>query len=315
MTEEKNELRDAIDKHAKMLKIEKHLEDVTLNLDGHYKEYERLLKLVEKKAINIEKLETKSVKSLFHSVLGDKESYLEHEKQDYLQATLEFDKIRSSIDLLEFEENVLKDKIEDITQLKIRIDQLIEAREKEISRMNTQAGVRIRQLHEHLEALETTQRDINEARESGLKAEQPLRQMIKYLRTAGNWGASNYGGGSRRMQTYAKFGNIDAARKLSYVTQLALRRFSHDIEDIYEPQNINFDFEIGGFLDFTDIFLRNLVSDWVLRQRIAEALRGVQSVHHRVKQILSALERDQKSIDRELEQLEKERRQIVLDSV
>ena len=274
-----------------------------------------LLKLVEKKAISIEKLESKSVKSLFHSVLGNKESELESEKQDYLQATLEFDKILGSIDLLEFEENVLKDKIEDITALKKRIDNLILEREREISNMNSASGIKLRQVLGHLEVLEGTQRDIDEALDSGMKAEQPLKKMIRYLRTAGNWGSANYVGGSKRMQTYAKFGNIDAARKLSYIAQLSLRKFSRDLEDLYEPKNFNFNFEIDGFLDFTDIFLKNLISDWVLRQRIAEALRGVQSVHNRVKQILSELDRDKKEIDREIELLEKVRRQIVLDSV
>ena len=139
-----------------------------------------------------------------------------------------------------------------------------------------------------------------------------LEEMESYLRNARNWGNWDMMGG-RGMTTYVKHSNIDKARARLHKAQHLLNRFENELRDVYNPRQLNLSLNLDSFTRFIDIFFDNLISDWVVQQRIRNALSNVVSVKDKASRLIGTLEMDDKDLVVKMKQLEKEKKQLVLN--
>ncbi len=78
------------------------------------------------------KLEKISAFSLFRNILGNHKEQLEKERQEYLKAVLEYNSIANEIELLRYEQELLKNKPKDTTNLKHQLDYYLKVKEQKI---------------------------------------------------------------------------------------------------------------------------------------------------------------------------------------
>jgi len=109
--------------------------------------------------------------------------------------------------------------------------------------------------------------------------------------------------------------SVDKAKKLSHQAQQLLRVFSNELADINGQQNFNFRFDFGGFDSFLNVFFDNLISDWVMNQKIVNAINSVASTQTKVKRIVSTLEVDIKNAEAEIVKREDAVKGLIKDSV
>ena len=92
-----------------------------------------------------------------------------------------------------------------------------------------------------------------------------------------------------------------------------LNRFENELRDVYNPRQLNLSLNLDSFTRFIDIFFDNLISDWVVQQRIRNALSNVVSVKDKASRLIGTLEMDDKDLVVKMKQLEKEKKQLVLN--
>ena len=69
--------------------------------------------------------------------------------------------------------------------------------------------------------------------------------------------------------------------------QLDLRRLQKELRDIQVPMDLKI--EVSDFLSFADVFFDNLLVDWMVQNKIAEARGQVEDAIFRVESILMDL--------------------------
>ncbi|MEL6926718.1 MAG: hypothetical protein AAFO94_21945, partial [Bacteroidota bacterium] len=290
-----------------------HLDQLDQRLAAEQQQLDQILKRLEAENADVEKLEKMSVKSIFHNILGNKEKQLEKERQEYLQAALKYDELRKSIELIEYERKVLTEKHNKSIGLEQEINQLIELRKKEILRTNPRLGKELLQITFNIEHHQKMQKEMEEAINVGGKASQVMAQMVNELKKAKNWGRWDMMDG-KRMSSYMKHSSLDRARQLSYQVKRLLQAFEDELNDIYQYERSKFDFSLNfqSFSRFTDIFFDNLISDWVVQQKISNALASVRSTNDKLVRTLSYLKADLPKQAKAVEELEATKMELLL---
>jgi len=263
---------------------------------------------------DVEALEKMSVKSVFRKILGDKEAQLEKERQEYLHAFMKYEEFKKTLDILEYEKGVLQEKVANAVNVSKQIKKQLAIRKKEVMLNGSALGKKITALESEINRFYYIRKECLEAVEVGKSAIAIMYEMIRTLNTARGWGS--YRRGSRGgMSKIIRMSSVDKAKKLSHQAQQLLRVFSKELADINGQQNFNFRFDFGGFDSFLNIFFDNLISDWVVNQKIVTAQNSVVSTQTKVKRIVSSLEVDIKNAEAEVVYREEKVKQLIRDSV
>jgi len=258
-------------------------------------------------------LEELSVKGLFYKILGSKEEQIEKERQEYLQVSLKYDEAKKSLELLEYERNLLKGKADKLPELEKKLESLIKKREKSLIENNTDAGKQILNLLLIIDTHREFIGNVQQTQKTGEEVIDVLDKMIQHLRQAKDWGQWDMAG-RQRGASYMKHNQIDRARDLSYHARHLLVRFENDIKQIYGHQQFNLNLDFDSFSRFTDIFFDNLISDWIVQQKIQNALTNVSSVRDKIIRILKSMDAEIGKAEAKLADLEGQRKKLIIES-
>ena len=133
---------------------------------------------------------------------------------------------------------------------------------------------------------ELMNQEIREAIDAGERALISLRAAQDKLNSARNWGIFDMIGGSF-FSSLMKRSQIDGASEYMAQAQLDLRRLQKELRDIQVPMDLKI--EVSDFLSFADVFFDNLLVDWMVQNKIAEARGQVEDAIVRVESILMDL--------------------------
>ena len=310
----RTELSEVTKKIARLKKIGNRLEDLNREMADLQTKIGNLVKQVDKESADIETLNKTGVKSLFYKVLGSKEEQLEKERQEYLEANLHYDEARKSLELLEYERNILEEKIKALPVTEHRYQELLKLREEEIIATNPQLAVKIKTIDAQITERQKMIFEVEEALDVGRGAAHLLDRVLNKLNEAVNWGQWDMAGRRGRMSSHMKHRQIDMAKDLAYKAKISLTQFEKELRDIYGPENFGLIVTIPTFSSFTDIFFDNLITDWIVQQKIQNTRSGVVSVKDKTLRLMATLEGMIPKIKYEINQLE-EARKAVLKSI
>ncbi len=295
-------------------RIQRHLEDLKDQLDQSYYELEAAEKKLHKEFGDIENLEKMSLKGLFHKMLGSKEEQMEKERQEYLQASLKYDEAKKSTELLEYERKLLEQKSRDLRSLEKNVEQLLKMREKELIDRNTRGGKQILDLLLRMDGHSELISNLGHIIATGDQVLQLLAPMINHLQKARNWGQWDMAPGNRRGAGHMKHSAIDRARDMSIQVKHLLARYQSDLRQIYRSDSFDLNIHFDSFSRFTDIFFDNLISDWIIQQKIQNALSNVISARDRVTRTNQSLQAEIAKSKSKITELEEKRRKLILNS-
>ncbi len=312
MTNTQTQLRKLLEEHQSLKRVDKHLLDINKRLTEEKTKLETLLHFLAKKNENIKELEGMSMKGMFHKILGSKEEQIEKERQEYLEASLKFDEAKKSVELIEYEKNLLEEKLAKAPGVEEQLEVLIKKRETELMN-NPMSAAQIRGTNQEIDSRIRLGVEIKEALDAGKQCLPLLHQMVGHLQEAKNWGNWDMysGGRGRGIAEMRKHSSIDRAKNLSYRCQQKLIRFEQELRDIYQQQNFNLSLNMNSFSKFTDIFFDNLISDWIIQKQIKNAINNVAATQDKVNRICESLAADLPHLEKEIEQLELTRKQII----
>ncbi|NND34827.1 MAG: hypothetical protein HKN76_19735 [Saprospiraceae bacterium] len=313
MADLQQKLTETFEAYQTLKRVERHLAQLDTQLTQANRDLDGLEKKLRKEFQDIEKLEKLSIKGLFHQVLGSKEEQIEKERQEYLQASLKYDEAKKSLELLEFERDLLEGKIHALPELQIKLDRLLKLREKSLIESESEAGKKILDLLLIIDTNREFIGNVLQVQTTGKEITSILDQMSSHLSTAKNWGQWDMAG-RQRGASFMKHSAIDKARDLAYHAKHLLSRFEGDLKHIYGRQQFNLRIEFDAYSRFTDIFFDNLISDWIVQQKIQNALSSVHAVRDKIIRIMQSLDGEIKKAQDKISSLEEQRKTLIIKS-
>lgn len=266
--------------------------------------------LVNQSSMDIAKLESFSLTSLFFELLGDKASQLEQAKQSYLQNILKYRELKRRLELSEYEKNILEKKVARAEQVNLQLNTLLRTRENLLDQTEPELKRGIMALNRKIEQQLRFKTEIKEANNLSYKTIEYLSKMIELLNKIWFWG---------NMKWFSKLFNntqshIDRAQELLYKAKqniIHLEDKMKHIEQYNKSQVPNFRLELSHY--FSEIYIENLILDWVVRGRIKNAFTSIISTRDKIKLLQITLKKQSKDIDQYIEQLELEKKQLLLN--
>ena len=269
-------------------KVLDHVDALKEDLDEAYKKLRDAKINLDKELRDVEELEKIGIKSLFYKTLGGKEEQLEKERQEYLNAALHYKELNKSIELIEFELNILTKKSRRVDELSTRLDALKRQREEEILNSDyNNIKSDLLELTHKLEQNALIAKSVSTAIEEGEKSLKLIKVVFSFLRKAKDWGRWDMVNKSRRAD-YMKHQSIDMAVRNLTRAQQQLNRFSRELLTLGN-NHISFNLRMDHTKGFMDIFFDNLISDWIVQQRIKTTLQNVEKTYGQVQRIIIEL--------------------------
>lgn len=306
-----DQLKLKIEEFQSLSRVSAHLEDVKAKLVNKYKELEHVGSQVKKEEKDVNDLQKRGFKPLFYKILGDKEKQLENERQEYLAISLKYNSLKEEIELLEFEKDLLLKKSLSYTQVKKEMENLKKLREQELLNSNN-PGLRDEVklvLLKHDQSI-LLGKELNEAFDAGEKAHKNLDALGQILGQALDWG--RWGGRSHPAHAeMMKRNKMSEASRALAVTQRSLDYFAKEMADLGEDK-MRFRLNFNELNKFTDYFLDNLITDWIIQQKIRNTLNSVLSVKDKINRIGQSLATEIKTNTAEQKNLLAKKDQLIL---
>lgn len=314
MSELSQQLKASIEELARIRKISGHIQELTTRLADE----ERALKVMEatltKEQQDVEALEREGLTSMFRKFLGDREEKLEKEREEYLKASLRFNELFKSVQLIRYELEVLNTKATQEDSVLARIGVLIKEREAELLKTDPAMAQVIKGLYEQADKWNAYKIQVEEAIAAGVEALEFVRGVEHDLIQAKLMGNREMWGGGRYWSGQQKHAYIDMARDKAYRSRHALIRFGHELRDVFPEITVQFNLEIEAFGRFVDIFFDNLISDFLIQQKITKSLVDVTATRQQMEALLQQLEEEKAMVDEKRYTLEEERKQAIIRS-
>ena len=300
-------IKETITKISELQAVKRHYNNTLDELDNALAKKDSIENQMIKELEDINNLEKLGVKSIFHKVLGNKEEQLEKERQEYLQVTLQHKEIINAIEVLDFEKNVLEKKVASIDDLNNELEGLKKQRESEVLSVPSSLRNQLIFIHNKKDELKKYEVELKEAFSIGNSTMKSLDTVLSYLKKAKDWGNRDMMT-SRRNGGYVKsmkHGAIDRAMNEISRTKILLHNFSKELADVgYSNQRLGL--QVENIARFPGVIFDNLISDWIVQNKIKGVLSTVSNLMDDVNLIMQSIQKDTKQSIVELEKYEAE---------
>ncbi len=297
--------------YEKLVKLKMHIAEIDKKLSDSYSKLKVMDKELDAELKDIESLEKVGVKSLFYKTLGSKEEQLEKERQEYLDLSLHFNELKKEVELMEYEREILAKKVLKLPSLKKKLAALKIERKNEIlsggeSSVKSELLAVLHKIDTHIK-LEI---ELEEAIAAGQKCLKYLDSILNHLSQASDWGRWDIRGDDRRAGYMRKRAIDNAIKQLPYA-QHQLNFFVKEMNDLGED-NIAINLQDVHFARFKDFFFDNLISDWIIQQKIKNTYHNIESTRSHIKRVISSLTLEKNNLDQRVNKLEKQKEELIL---
>jgi hypothetical protein len=314
MSNTHQQLKASLQKLERINKIEIHIGQLTERLRAEEAALQLMEKTLVKEQRDVEILEKEGLTTMFRKFLGDREEKLEKEREEYLRASLRFNELYKSVELIRFELDVLEKKQEHRQPTEEKIKTLMQAREQEILSLHSDETKALQAIHAQLDKLSTYSIEVEEAYQAGEEALKFVTNTERFLLSAREMSKSHFRYGRPPGSGRAKFNAIDNARKMAYQSRHALIRFGDELKDVYTDYELKFNMTLADFGKFANVFFDNLITDYFVQQKVSQSLVNVSGTRKNVETILNALNAERGAISDKEKALEEERVRIIVSA-
>lgn len=304
-------LDEAQQKIYRLNKIDAMLEDLRNDeKELRHKVFE-LKEILDKENLDVEKLDSTNIVSVFYSITGKLEDKKEKEQREALSAKLKYD--QANYDLYSIQEEILKleEERENYKGCFNEFNSLYEQKKEVLIRTDAASASKILEIRDRIEGSKRNLKELREAVSAGQSAVNSLDIALDSLGSAQGWGTWDLLGGGL-ISDLAKHSHIDDASREVERAHHHLRRFKTELADV----RINYDirFETDGFAKFADFFFDGLIADWFMQSKINNSYDSVSDVKNQVNSVLYKLQQLKEQETLNVERLENELKSIIIKS-
>lgn len=266
-----------------------HLELIEDSLEEEESKLNDLLEKLDRSIFDIKELENLKLRKLFSTVLVDKETQLEEQRQKYLQLYLEIKEAKKQIDLANFEKEILTKKVRYEKNLKKELATLLEYREREILTTDNPLKKEIVKVHVKIDLKVQINREIYEALIAGTKVKNHMTILLNYLEKAAKLRHFTFELSQTNMIPKEKQ-FVDLALQEFYKLKPSLIIYEKELRDVFKNRQLMLSSKLERFKTFSKVYYNNLINDWVIYERVNQTLKLMKEVEQVILESIESLE-------------------------
>jgi len=240
------------------------------------------LELLEKKNIEIEELQSFSVKGLISSIFVDKKFELENKRNEYYQLSKQYDSLKAEKSASVFELEILNRKISELGVLKQELQVMMENRENELMTENSNQGMALLNVRKETEEADIKLRKLNRSYELSDRIFSTLTLFSAALRDVESSITWN------RKKQFMAGNSKEVALKKAKEFNVESRLMLNDLGKMLRELDIsykNLDVVLVAFENEFGMFFDNFISDMIMKKRIIEGVENVEYVFQNLKNV------------------------------
>ena len=235
---------------------------------------------------DVDRLNRRSLATLFYAVTGQKAGKLAVEEREVLEAAVRHDAAVRELESLDADLRRTAEALCAVSGCERRYAETLEQKKQAIRTAGGADAERIGQLEDELSICTNVKREVEEAIRAGRQAQSVAESVLGALESAENWGTWDLVGGGL-VTDFIKHDKIDGAQEQIEMLQVQLRRFSAELSDVkvFADMQVRAD----GFLRFADFFFDDFVSAWMVLDRVGRSKAQVEQVRQQLAEALKRL--------------------------
>lgn len=293
---------------ARCEKIDSMLRQLELEQSDLTAKERKLKTVLDKEDLDVEKLEGKSIASVFYTFLGNIDEHLQKERSEVIAAKLKYDQAVRDLQDVNRRITDLKNERESYAGCRREYESLYEQKKEQLLQESGETARQLLEITNKINRARINQKEIKEAVGAGHKVLESIGSVLSSLDSAEGWGTWDLLGGGL-ISDLAKHSNIDDAKAEVERTQMHLRNFRTELADIEIDSQLHID--IGGFAKFADFFFDGLIADWYMQTKIHDSQNNVEAVERQVQDVLDKLGEKQNEESGNIEKWDAEMRKLI----
>ena len=240
------------------------------------------LELLEKKNIEIEKLQSFSVKGLISSIFVDNKFELENKRNEYYQLSKQYDSLKTEKSASVFELEILNRKISELGVLKHELQVMMENRENELMTENSNQGMALLNVRKETEEADIKLRKLNRSYELSDRIFSTLTLFSAALRDVES--SITWNRKKQFMAGNSKEFALKKAKEFNVESRLMLNDLGKMLREL-DISYKNLDVVLVAFENEFGMFFDNFISDMIMKKRIIEGVENVEYVFQNLKNV------------------------------
>ncbi|MBN2891082.1 MAG: hypothetical protein JXL97_04370 [Bacteroidales bacterium] len=299
-------------KKSNLTKLKSELLDQKKRLSEENDKFEELTVKLDKEYKDFKKLDNLSIASLFSSISGNKEEKLEKEKQEYLQAKLNYDKSKETLNFLRERIEFIKSELNNTKEEDIEKEyqEILKEKEKFIISSEHKKSKELLEIADKITEVEINIKEIKEAIKSGELVNANFSMILINLDSAKKWGTYDTLGGETT-STHIKRQKINEANSLVGKSQYLIKNYAKELKDVNLSTAIKETLNIGDFEMFADYFFDGFIIDFIVHDKINTAISSVTVRKNKIIEVQNKLKSQLTEYKNKKEELEKIRTEII----
>lgn len=274
----------------------KHLEAVVEDLREQQKTLSEKTQLLHTAMMleqkDVERLEGKSLASMFYEILGKKADKLEKERREAYAARLKYDAAARELETVEHSLRKNEAELMQLQNAPKEYEAELQEVLEQIKASEDPKGETIHEIQLQIGELDELLKELQEAIDAGETALKTANQVKAHLDSAEDWGTWDLFGGGL-LADMAKYDELDNAQAAVSRLQAQLRTFKTELVDVTVESDI--EVTIDGFTGFADWFFDGLLADWAAMDRISGSIGQINRTRRQLQEVLERLTSMQKA--------------------
>ena len=244
-----------------------------------------LLKKYEDEEYDVRKMQTESISSFILKMIGKYEGRLEKEKQEEIQAKINYDRALADFDEIKKEKQELETRLSSLNNLSLKYESELKSRRMQIcQRLSESEGQKYRQYEKEIEDTLAQITEIEEALRAAEDVKLTAQSASESLRSAESWSTADIWLGGGIISHYYKYSHIDKAEDCfnHLISQIEILRT--ELEDVRELFDLDFT-HISSTQRSIDFWFDNIFTDLSVRSKVRENMDRIRLLKEQINEI------------------------------
>ncbi|MGI6256176.1 MAG: hypothetical protein ACOYJZ_11210 [Acutalibacter sp.] len=298
-----DQLQKLLNQCARKRKLESTIRELQSQRDQYAAQAEALKQCFEKEQEDVDRLEGRSLAAFFYHVLGKKDEKLAKEREEAYAARVKYDAASRELDGAQEDLRRCQEELSSLGNCESQYAFMLEEKTQAVKNAGGPVGEQILKLEEQISALQSQERELEEASSAGQKALSIADQVLSSLDSAENWGIWDAVGGGL-LSDMVKHDHLDTAQENVELLQSQLRSFKTELADVTLDADLQV--SIDGFLRFADYVFDGIFADLAVLDHIHQSQRQVRDTRGQIDNVLQHLRTRTNQVQREQSQLRRE---------
>jgi hypothetical protein len=244
-----------------------------------------LLKKYENEKYDVQKMQMEGISSFILKTIGKYEGRLEKEKQEEIQAKINYDRALADLDEIKQEKQALEIRLSSLHSLALKYESELKRRRNQIQQgLSESKGQQYQKYENEIKDTLSQITEVGEALHAAENVKLTAQRAAESLRSAESWSTAEIWLGGGIITHSIKYSHIDKAEDCFNHLSSQIETLRKELEDVRELFTSDF-IHITSTQRAIDFWFDNIFTNWSVRSKVRENMDRVHLLQEQINEI------------------------------